>query len=326
MRYFWMQVVWMCVGAALCWLVSRFDYRLLLRHGMLLHICAVVLNILVLFVGREIAGHRSWFAIGGFGVQPSEFVKLSCVIVLAQFFTLRPQLSGYGLRDLWRPLVFIGVPAAVILLQGDLGTTLYVLLLFAIYLLFARLRWRTLVFFVLLVTVSATAAYQTILTESQQARIHTFLEPEADPHGRGYHLIQSKVAVGSGGWTGRGYLQGKVNKLRFLPEMHTDFVFPVLAEEWGLVGCLFVLAIVTVLLLWGLDVARLARDRFGGLLAIGVVLWLFLQIMINLGGVLGLMPLTGVTFPFLSYGGSSMLITFVAMGLLWSVERRRNVF
>lgn len=326
LRQFWMQLVWLVLGGGLAWLLSWYDYRLLRQSGSLLHGLALALCLLVLLFGREVSGHRSWVAMGGLGIQPSEFIKLTSVLVLARFFTDRPQSRGFRLRDLGWPFFLTGLALGVILLQGDLGTTIFLLLVLGSFLLFAKLHRSTLVILLAVTLIGGGLAYQVLFTQYQQERITTFLHPEADPQGSGYQLLQSKIAVGSGGVWGRGYLRGQVNKLRYLPEKHTDFIFPVLAEEWGFVGCVVTLSLFFILLLLGLEIARSSRDRFGGLLAVGIVFWLFWQIAINLGGVLGLMPMTGVTLPFLSYGGSSMLATFAAMGLLLSVHRRRFLF
>lgn len=325
-RLFWLQAMWIAVGMGVTWLLAQYDYRLLAQSGGSWHLVAVTLLLLVLLVGHDISGHRSWFAIGGFGIQPSEFVKLTTVLILARFFAETRRPEGYGLLDLWIPAVFSGVPAGLILLQGDLGTTLFLLLLVVSMMGVARLQMRAVVILVLASIVVGGLAYRTILTPSQQSRITSFLHPEADPRGRGYHLLQSKIAVGSGGLVGRGYLKGRVNKLRYLPEKHTDFVFPVLAEEWGFLGSVLTLLLYLYIIVAGITIARQARDRFGVFLAAGITLWLFWQVAINLGGVLGLLPLTGVTLPFLSYGGSSMLVAFAAMGLLLSIHHRRFLF
>lgn len=325
-RLFWMQVLWVVVGGGVAWLLAQYDYRLLYRWSGGWHVVAVALLLLVLLIGRDVSGHRSWFAIGGFGIQPSEFVKLTTVFIVARFFAETQRPEGFGLRDLWIPAVLSGVPAALVLLQGDLGTTLFLGLLVLSVCLVARLQRRAILVLLLTGLLVGGIAYRTILTSSQQSRITSFLHPEADPRGRGYQLMQSKIAVGSGGFWGRGYLKGRVNKLRYLPEKHTDFIFPVLAEEWGFVGSVITLLLYLHIIVTGCTIARNARDRFGVFLATGITLWLFWQVAINIGGVLGLMPLTGVTLPFLSYGGSSMLVAFAAVGLLFSVQRRRFLF
>ena len=322
----WMQLLWIAIGGILAFWLARADYRLLQRTCVQWHVVAIGLLCLVLLFGRSVSGHRSWFAIGGFGIQPSEFVKLTTVFVLARFFTNTLRPDGFRLRDLWNPALASGVPALLILLQGDLGTTLFVLFVVLSMMVIARLRWSAVIILLLAGITIGGIAYHSVLTPQQKARITSFLDPEHDPRGRGYHVIQSKIAVGSGGVWGRGYLKGRVNKLRFLPEKHTDFVFPVLAEEWGFVGSVITLGLYCYLVTMGCAIARTARDRFGVFLAAGITFWLFWQVAINIGGVLGLMPLTGVTLPFLSYGGSSMLVAFVAMGLLLSIHRRRFLF
>lgn len=325
-RLLWQHGLWVGVGVAFGVALMHYDYRRLQRWSGVWHGVVVALLVLVLLFGRTIGGNKSWLSLGGFGIQPSEFAKLSTVVMLASYGAARLVPGGYGLRELWRPALWCGIPTLLIALQHDAGTTLCMGLLCGSLLMFIRVR-RSLVLLCLgLSLLGAGIAYRTLLGPAQRARIETFLHPERDPRGRGYHLIQSKVAVGSGGLVGRGFRQGQVNKLRFLPEQHTDFVFPVLAEEWGFFGASVVLGLYFVLLLAGLQTARTARDRFGALLAVGIVCWLFWQIAINIGGVLGLIPLTGIALPFLSYGGSSTLMTFLAMGLLLSIYRRRFLF
>lgn len=326
MQLFWLQFIWVALGVVLAWLISLYDYRLLYKSCGTWHGLAVILLILVLFAGREVSGHRSWFSVAGLGIQPSELAKLTTVLVLARYFTDHVRHKGYGLEDIWQPILMAAIPMGLIVVQGDMGAVLFIGLLLGSYLLFAKLQFKLLVTLVMLSVVGVLGIYHVVLTPYQKGRITTFLRPEDDPRGRGYHLIQSKLAVGSGGWIGKGYMKGEVNKLRYLPEKHTDFVFPVLAEEWGFLGSITVVGLFFGLLMSTISAAEVARDRFGALLALGITFWLFWQVAINLGGVLGLMPLTGITLPFLSYGGSSIIVSFAAMGLIMSIHRRRFLF
>ncbi len=323
---FIMHLVWIFFGALIAWRLSSANYRQLETHAVRWHVVACVLLLAVCLFGRAIGGNRSWLGVGGFGMQPSELAKLTSVFVLARFFSARVSSEGFGLTELGPAFLVVAAPALLILWQGDMGNCLFLGLLFGSLLLFAKMRRRTLLVLILLGVLGATSAYHLLLGPAQQSRITMFLHPESDARGRGYHVLQARIAVGSGGWFGQGYLRGQMNQLRYLPEKHTDFVFPVLAEEWGFAGASFTLLCLFGLLMSALEIVSEARDRFGTLLGVGIVFWFFWQIAVNLGGVLGLLPLTGVTLPFLSYGGSSMLVSFAAIGLLLSVHRRKFLF
>lgn len=326
MRLFGLQLIWTLLGIGLMSLMSFWDYRRLDRWKRPLFVASLVLLVLVLVAGRVVSGHRSWLGVGGFGIQPSEMAKVTTLIILAGFFSNHPNPQGFRLRDLWQPALVVAVAAGLVLAEGDLGTTIYFLLMGGTLALFAGIRWRSLAVLLAVVAVTSVATYYIALSPYQQQRIQGFLNPSHDVRGQGYQVTQSKIAVGSGKWWGKGYRNGGVNKLKYLPEKHTDFVFPVLAEEWGFVGSAGVVGLYLALMGLALRIGEAARDRFGSFLCVGVAIFLFWQVAINLGGVLGLMPMTGVTLPFLSYGGSSTLSLFAALGLVMSVSRRRNLF
>jgi rod shape determining protein RodA len=192
--------------------------------------------------------------------------------------------------------------------------------------LFAGVRPKPLIFLTILAIAGGFFAYHFLLHDYQQGRILTFFNPQRDPLGKGYHVIQSLIAVGSGRFWGKGFLAGSQSQLKFIPEQHTDFIFSVLAEEWGFVGCFFLLLLYFVLLIKCLDIAAKARDRFGAFMAVGIAAMFFWQIVVNLGGVLGLLPITGITLPFLSYGGSSIITLSIAVGILQNISMRRFIF
>jgi rod shape determining protein RodA len=290
------------------------------------YVAVCVLLLLALLLGASVRGTHGWLKLGPVALQPTEFAKIAYILLAARFFADHPNPEGYGLVDLWKPGLAMLVPFLLIVLQGDLGSSLFLILIFVSMSLFAKVKRNTLIACVILAAVAAGAVYAFGLKEYQRNRIFNFFNPEADVRGSGYHLVQSKIAVGSGKLFGKGYLQGNINKLRYLPERHTDFIFPVFAEEWGFVGSMVVLSLYAALLLMGVEIGEKARDRFGSFLAIGVVSLLFWQIAINLGGVLGLMPLTGVTLPLMSYGGSSMVAILASLGLLFSIHQRKFMF
>lgn len=323
---FWSQFAWTIVGFCLMVIVTILDYRIFHRFAVPLYIMICILLLLALIIGKTVRGTQGWLQIGPFSLQPTEFAKLGYILIAARFFADNPNPDGYSLTDLWKPGLFMLIPFGMILLQGDMGSSLFLILIFISMSMFAQVKRKTLISCAVIGLVAAAAVYSFGLKEYQRNRIFTFMNPEADVRGSGYHLMQSKIAVGSGKLIGKGYLKGNINKLRYLPEKHTDFIFPVLAEEWGFLGSIIVLGLYAALLMMGIEVGAKSRDRFGAFVAIGVVSLLFWQIVINLGGVLGLMPLTGVTLPLMSYGGSSMIAILTSLGLLFSIYARRFMF
>lgn len=323
---FWSQLVWTLIGAGMMVVVALMDYRLFQRFAYPIYIFICILLILSILIGQAVRGTSGWLKLGPFSIQPAEFAKLAYILVAARFFANNPNPDGYTFADLWKPGLLMLVSFALIILQGDMGSSIFVVCIFVSMALFAKVTRKTLVICVILALIGAAGVYQFGLKEYQRARIFSFVHPEEDVRGRGYHLMQSRIAVGSGKIFGKGYLKGNINKLRYLPERHTDFIFPVFAEEWGFVGSAILLTLYAALLLMGIDIGAHSRDRFGAFVAIGIVSMLFWQLVINLGGVLGLMPLTGVTLPLMSYGGSSMIAILASIGFLFSVHRRRFIF
>ena len=323
---FYSQIVWMLVGCVVCLLVWALDYHWLERLAYPLYILTVLGLLAVLLWGEEISGHQSWIRVGPFQTQPSEFAKIGFVLALAKNFSGRDPTNGFRIRDLKFPFLLLALPLSLIVVEGDLGSALFFVVTFTSMVLFVGVRRKTLALLSGLSVALVLITYFFLLSPYQQSRIQTFMQPDMDPRGQGYQIIQSKIAVGSGMVFGKGYLQGMQNKLLYLPEKHTDFVFPVLAEEWGFVGAGLTIALYFALIMAGANIAAKARDRFGLFVALGITALLFWQVAINIGGVLGLMPLTGVTLPLLSYGGSSVLSTFVGIGILLSVKSRRQFF
>jgi len=230
------------------------------------------------------------------------------------------------LRNLAYPFLILGVPALLIMKQPDLGTAIMVVLIASSMLMYVGVRWTTLISLVLAGLPCAFLGWHYYLRDYQKNRILNFLSPERDPLGSGYHIIQSKIAVGSGGFFGKGFLHGTQSQLRFLPEQHTDFAFSVFGEEWGFAGCLVVLLLYVVVILWGLDIARKCNDYFGSLMAVGVTAMLFWHIVINVGMVIGIFPVVGVPLPLFSYGGTSMVTTMIGVGILLNIRLRRFMF
>lgn len=321
------QLVWYGVGFSIAFLLLFLDYRVLLSLAYPAYGIAVLLLLAVFFYGKEVAGNRNWLVIGPFTMQPSEFAKLAFILALARFFSNHSARGdSYGFRDLIVPLCLLAAPLLLILLEKDIGSSLFLIATFGSLVLFAGVRRSVLIVSLILALIGGFSAYQKVLSSHQKLRIEAFLHPDRDPKGQGYHLLQSKIAVGSGRIVGKGYLKGMHNKLLYLPEKHTDFIFPVLAEEWGFLGGGVVLALYLAFLIYGVQLASKAKERFGIYLALGVTALFFWQIVINIGGVLGMIPLTGVTLPLLSYGGSSLVTVFIGISLLLNISMRRFMF
>jgi len=324
--FFIKQIYWITAGLLLSVIVCSIDYHILEDLAYWIYGALLVLLILVLVVGKTSMGATRWLHLGLFSIQPSEPMKIVIIAVFARFFSNRSYNQGIGLRELGYPFLLLGVPVLLIMKQPDLGTAILVLLIACSMLLYVGVRWTTLVSLCLAAIPAIFLGWHNFLREYQKERILNFLNPDRDPLGSGYHIIQSKIAVGSGGILGKGYLNGTQSHLRFLPEQHTDFAFSVFAEEWGFIGCLFILLLYLILILWGLNIASRCNDRFGTLLAVGVSAMLFWHILINMGMVIGLFPVVGVPLPFFSYGGTSMITSMVGVSILLNISMRRFMF
>lgn len=324
--YYIKQLNWLCFGLTVVLVVSSVDYHLYEDFSYWLYGFLVVLLLAVLMFGRRSMGATRWLNLGLFTIQPSELMKIVIIITFARFFNRFHPVGGLTVRNLLVPLALLGLPAALIMKQPDLGTAILVILIALSMTIYVGVRWTTLVTFALVTVPVAWIGWSKLLRPYQKNRVLDFLNPERSRLGSGYHIIQSKIAVGSGGITGKGFAQGTQSQLRFLPEQHTDFAFSVFAEEWGFVGCLVLILLYLSLVLWGLNIARRCNDRFGGLLAIGVTAMLFWHIVINMGMVIGMFPVVGVPMPFFSYGGTSMITSMVGIGILQSISMRRFMF
>lgn len=271
-------------------------------------------------------GATRWLHLGFFSIQPSELMKIVIIITFARFFNNHQPHGGLTIRDLLLPLALLAIPSLLIMKQPDLGTAILVILIALTMAFFVGLRFGTIVTFVLVTIPIAWIGWSFLLKPYQKNRVLDFLNPERSRLGSGYHIIQSKIAVGSGGFWGKGYMQGTQSQLRFLPEQHTDFVFSVFAEEWGFMGVLLLIVFYFSLIMWSLNIARRCNDRFGSLLAVGVTAMLFWHTVINIGMVIGIFPVVGVPLPFYSYGGTSMITSMVGIGILQSISMRRFMF
>jgi rod shape determining protein RodA len=319
------QLSWFLIGLVIMMVVAFVEYRYYSDFAYPIHTVTLVLLVAVMAFGMITSGAQRWIRLGSLSFQPSEFVKISLIIALAKFFQHPPDRGAFSLKDLLVPFVLLILPMGLILKQPDLGTAIIVFLILLSVLLFVKVRWSSLLTLGL-IGGSMLPLLWGFLKEYQKKRIYIFFDPSLDPLGSGYHIIQSRVAVGSGGIFGKGFMKGTQCKLGFLPEQQTDFIFSVLAEEWGFVGSLVVVGLYLVLIVWGLRIAVTAKDRFGAILSFGVVAMLFWHTFINIGMVLGMMPVVGIPLPLLSYGGSFMVSTLAGVGLLMNVSMRRYLF
>ncbi|PIE64217.1 MAG: rod shape-determining protein RodA [Desulfobacterales bacterium] len=317
------QCYFFLLGFVVIIFILFFDYQELYNWNWLFYAIVIGLLIAILIVGKTAGGSQRWISLGFFNLQPSELAKLMLVISLASYYSGREVTDGYTPVQLIMPILLTTVPFLLILIQPDLGTALMLLFIAVSMTLFVKLRLSV---YGLLGGGSIGCVYLAwnyLLKPYQKQRVLTFLNPEQDPMGHGYHIIQSKIAVGSGGQFGKGYLEGTQSHLHFLPERHTDFAFAVWCEEWGFFGSLFFIGIYFFFLVWALYTSIYARDRFGVLLSFGIVMLIFWQAIINLMMILGFLPVVGIPLPLVSYGGSSLLTTLAAIGILLNVRMRR---
>ncbi len=320
------QLVWLCAGFTLMFCSLLGDYQQLKRVSLWLYLLALFLLIAVLLIGKDVNGSKRWLELGGFQFQPSEFMKITIVIYLASYFSSQEASPYPNLKKLAPPLLFILIPVLVILAQPDLGTAITIMAISATIIFFVGIRWQYIISGVLLIVPLIYPVWEHVLKPYQKRRILILLRPDLDPLGAGYHIRQSKIAIGSGMLWGKGFLNGTQNKLHFLPEKHTDFIFSVWAEEWGFVGCFVLLTLFALLILLCLRVARRSKDRYGSLLVVGMTALVLWQVLINIGMVIGLLPVVGITLPFVSYGGSSLIALCLAIGLIENVSMRRYIF
>jgi len=318
------QVYWLVAGGILAVFAASVDYRHFERLGYVIYIGGVVCLVLVFLLGRDIRGSARWIVVGTFQFQPSEFMKLALAIALAKFLHDDPRGEGRTMKDLVIPALLTIIPVLLILRQPDLGTAIILTLIFFSIASLMRLKLRSIGALGVLVCVFVPMAWTYGLKAYQRQRVTSFLNPEADLRGAGWQAHHARVAIGNGGIFGQGYMRGTQNQFKFLPDQYSDFPYPVFAEEWGFVGGILLLGLYGFLSVWAIRVASQSKDRFGAALSIGIGAMIFWQAIINLGMVLGLLPVVGVPLPLFSSGGSSVMTMLMGVGLLMNVSMRRN--
>lgn len=320
------QIYWLTLGAGAAVLVAAIDYRVYERHGWVIYGACLVMLVLVFLFGREVRGSVRWIFLGSMTIQPSELMKIGLIVALAKYLHNDPKTDGRTLKDLVIPGLILAVPMALILLQPDLGTAMILAFIFGTIMVLTKLKLRSLLTLALAFALSAPLTWTYLLQDYQRERIIAYWDRDSDILDTGWHAYQSLVAIGSGGTTGKGFMQGTQNQHRFLPDQQSDFPFSVWAEEQGLLGVMLLLGLYFFLIIWGLKIASQAKDRFGAVIAVGVSALLFWHTVINIGMVMGLLPVVGLTLPLFSYGGSSVLTVLIGIGLLMNVSMRRFHF
>ena len=321
----WKQIVWICAGVVLLWIVSLIDYHTLLEHVYPMYAVSIVTLIAVFIVGTKVFGSRRWIPVGGgFRLQVSEFVKIVVVLLVARFLTTHVKKDVLDWRELLKLSGLVGLPMVLVMKQPDLGTSLTYVPILVTGIFLAGLRWKYLAVIALVALITLPVGWY-LLHDYQRARLTTFLDPSEDPRGSGYQVIQSQIAVGNGGMWGRGVTHGSQTQLRFLPVPHTDFIFSAFGEEHGFVGVVVVLGLYFLLLMQIVQNAQIAPDRAGMYICMGVCTLLLFHILVNVGMVVGRMPVTGIPLPLMSAGGSHVLSVFLLLGLVNNVRLRRFV-
>ena len=330
---FYDQLACVVLGIGLMYLLERFDYRRFYDVAYIVYFLNFILLLFVLLAGKHALGAKRWLEIGGLSFQPSEFTKLSLILMLGRYFANQKPTLSFNLysrseeilRRLILPFVLTLILMFLIFKQPDLGTSILLFGIFLSLLFVSGLEFKYIFGFIIFCLVCAPFGWQH-LKEYQKDRLLVFLNPNIDPLGAGYTIIQSKIAIGSGQLFGKGWLSGTQNQLNFLPERHTDFIFSVVGEEWGLIGSLLLVFCYFVLIITSLKIAEQVKDKFGTYVTIGIASILTLQVVINIGMVMGLFPVVGITLPFISYGRSSLIVFIIMMGFLLNLSKRRTIF
>lgn len=323
---FWMQGIWLLAGWLIYFGVTLLDYKIFVRISYILYTLNLAALLAVDVIGKVSLGAQRWLDLGFFRYQPSETMKLIMVLVLARILVQKDVHKGMGIKELFWPLLLSLIPFVLVVKQPDLGTAMLLMAISGTMFLFVGVRRFILIFSAIVSIVAAPIIWNFGMKEYQKNRVLTFLSPGRDPRGTGYNSIQSKIAVGSGRVLGKGFRKGTQSQLEFLPERHTDFIFSVLSEEHGFIGSSVTLGLFVVMYLMAIRIAMQARDKIGALVVVGVLAYMFWHVFVNMGMVIGLLPIVGAPLPLISYGGSSLMSTMLGLGLISSVAYRRYLF
>jgi len=317
------QVYWLVVGGLVAILLAAIDYRFFERLAYVLYAGGVVALLLVWVLGADVRGSSRWIQLGSFGFQPSEFMKILLIFAIARYLADDSKTEPRTLVDLAPALLLTAIPTGLVMAQPDLGTSIVYMLTVFSMLAITKIQSSSLFLGVSSVLGAAVGMWEFGLRDYQRLRITSFLHPDANKTGSGWHAFQSRTAIGDGGLWGAGFREGTQNQFGFLPDQFTDFSFAVFAEDWGFLGCVVLLGLYCFLCIWAVNIASQAKDRFGAAVAVGIGAKLFFQVLFNVGMALGLFPVVGITLPLFSYGGSSVITTLAGFWLLMSISIRR---
>jgi len=324
-NYFGRQIIWILISVVVFFILSLFDYRFLKRTGVVVTIfasCAALLLILFV-VGHVSKGAQSWFSFGGMSLQPAELVKLAIVILLAKYFSKR-HIEIANIRHIFVSGFYVFIVFALVLFQPDFGSALIIFLIWLGLILLSGISKKHLLTVFILGSLAFGALWGFVLQDYQKSRVINFIHPLADIRGTGYNAYQSTIAVGSGQLTGKGIGYGTQSKLSFLPEYQTDFIFPAYAEEWGFLGVILLFSLFGILLWRIIRIAYYGATNFEILFGCGIAIMFVSHFLVNVGMSIGIMPVTGITFPFMSYGGTNLLTSFIGLGILMGMRRYRR--
>ena len=317
------QIYWVVVGGLLAIVAAAVDYRHFERLTTFLYPAGMLMLGLVFILGSDIRGSSRWIDVGRFAFQPSEFMKIVIILMIARFVHNDTRTEPRTLVHLLPALAIAGLPVAAVMAQPDLGTSVIYMLITVSILSMNKLERKSLLTIVVAIAVLVPVSWNYVLRDYQKARVTSFLNPEADRTGTGWHALQSQTAIGNGQLFGEGFTQGTQNQFGFLPDQFSDFPFAVFAEDWGFVGAVALISLYAFLTIWSIHVASEAKDRFGAAVAIGVGSMIFWHAVLNIGMAVGVVPVVGITLPLFSYGGSSTVTCLIGIGLLMNVSMRR---
>jgi len=324
---FFKQFIFNIIGIFIFIIISSISTKKIFRYTYLLYAFSILLLLSVFIFGYISNGSLRWISLGFFSIQPSEVIKLTSILALARYLSYHmPRNKVYSFKELVIPILILITPVLIIGKQPDLGTALSVLFIGFSMILFIGISKRLFLTLVTSSLVFAVPFWLFILKAYQKKRIFALFNPSSDPLGGGYHIIQSKIAIGSGGFFGKGFLQGTQSQLEFLPEHTTDFVFSVLGEEWGFFGAFILISLYLVLILRIFYIALKSKDVFSTLVSFGVGSMIFFQVFVNIGMVLGILPVVGLPLPLFSYGGTSMIVNLSSLAIVFGVNMRKNIF
>ena len=318
------QIAFMFSGLVIAGLIFVLDYRRLIDISWILYAGSCFLLLVVLFWGSRRLGAQRWIGIGSFGLQPSEFIKITFILALAAYLGRRKD-SIESSVNIFIPALLFAIPFILIAIQPDLGTALVLIPIFVSMIFVAGVNVKPIIFFFTAGILSTPFLWH-LLHDYQKKRLLVFINPDIDPLGAGYTIIQSKIAIGSGGLFGKGWLSGTQSQLNFLPERHTDFIFSVVGEEWGFIGGAILILLYFIVISRGIRIISTTNDYYGKIITTGIIAMFSFQVIVNIGMTLGLLPVVGLTLPFISYGGSSIISSVVAIAILLNISSRRPLF